>query len=124
MVNKTCRCRPAAYPISLTMAVVRNLTEQKGKGMFTEPPDTRLIAMASPMARPVPSTTAVIIPGFAAGRITVKTVCIRDAPRAREESLSCCGTASMAASLILITVGRIMTASTKTADSRFAPPVN
>ena len=63
MVNKTCLCTPPAYPISATIAVVRNLTELNGSGTFTELPDTRLIAIASPIALPTPSTTAVMIPG-------------------------------------------------------------
>ena len=76
MVNSTCLCRPAAYPISLTIAVVRNLTELKGRGILTELPDTRVIAMASPMARHPPRTIAVMMPDFAAGRITLKIVWI------------------------------------------------
>ena len=67
MVNSACLWRPWAYPISPTMAVVRNLTERKGSGALTLPPDTSVIAIASPRALPTPSTTAVAIPGPAAG---------------------------------------------------------
>ena len=84
MVNNTSRCSPAAYPISDTMAVVRKRTELKGRGRLTELPDTRLMAMASPMARPVPSTIAVMIPDLAAGSATWNIVCIFVAPSARE----------------------------------------
>ena len=65
-------------------AVVRKRTELNGRGKFTELPDTSVIAIASPMALPVPKTTAVIIPDFAAGRITWKIVWIFVAPNARE----------------------------------------
>ena len=95
-----------------------------GSGAFTELPDTSVIAIASPIALPTPSTTAVTIPDFAAGRTTLKIVCIWDAPRASEAARRESGTALIADSLILITVGRIITASTITAESRFAPPVN
>lgn len=66
----------AAYPISDTIAVVKNRTELKGSGGFTALPDTRLIAMASPMARPIPRTIAVTIPDLAAGICTLKIVWI------------------------------------------------
>ena len=124
MVNSTCLCSPEEYPISLTIAVVRNRTELNGNGTLTLLPDTSVIAIASPMARPTPRTIAVTIPDFAAGRMERKIVCTWEAPRAREEDLIPAGTARMEVSLILITVGRIMIASTITADSRFAPPVN
>ena len=95
-----------AYPISDTMAVVRKRTELNGRGRFKELPDTRLMAMASPMALPVPSTTAVMIPDFAAGTMTWNMVCILVAPRARDALLRWPGTARREDSLILITVGR------------------
>lgn len=124
IVNNTSLCNPEAYPISLTIAVVRKRTELNGRGRLTELPDTSVIAIASPIALPTPNTIAVTIPDFAAGRITLKIVCILDAPSARDAALYCAGTALSADSLILITVGKIMTASTKTAEIRFAPPVN
>ena len=106
------------------MAVVRKRTEWKGSGMFTELPDTRLIAMASPIALPVPRTMAVMMPDFAAGITTWKIVCIFVAPNARDALLKCCGTERRAVSLILITVGRIISARTSTAEIKLAPPVN
>ena len=74
---------PSAYPISDTIPVVRNLTELNGNGTFTVLPDTSTIAIASPTALPTPNTTAVIIPDFAAGIVTLNIVCVGVAPRAR-----------------------------------------
>jgi len=91
---------------------------------LTELPDTRLIAIASPIARPQPKTTAVMMPECAAGTITLKIVWICVAPSASDALFKCFGTALSDASLILMTVGRIMIARTRTADIRFAPPVN
>ena len=85
MVNNTCLCSPEEYPISLTMAVVRNRTELKGRGTFTLLPDTSVIAIASPIARPTPRTIAVTIPDLAAGRMDRKMVCTWEAPSARED---------------------------------------
>ena len=110
--------------MSLTIAVVRKRTELNGSGMLTALPDTRLIAIASPSARPIPSTIAVIIPDFAAGRTTPNIVCIFVAPSARDADFICCGTALMEDTLMLITVGSIIIASTITAEIRLAPPVN
>ena len=87
MVNSTCLCSPDAYPISLTIAVVRNLTELNGSGALTLLPDTRVIAIASPIALPTPRTMAEIIPDFAAGITTLNIVSILDAPSAREALL-------------------------------------
>ena len=64
MVNSTCLCSPEGSPISLTMAVVRNRTELKGSGTLTLLPDTSVIAIASPMARPTPRTIAAHDSGF------------------------------------------------------------
>ena len=97
---------------------------EKGNGRFTEFPHTRTIAIASPRARPIPRTTPVIIPDFAAGTVTLKIVWILLAPSAKEEFLYCCGTARNELSLILITVGKIIIANTITADNKLAPPVN
>ena len=83
-----------------------------------------MIAIASPIALPVPSTMAVMIPDFAAGIITLKIVWIWEAPKASDADFRFCGTAFSADSLIFITVGRIIIASTITAEIRFAPPVN
>ena len=87
-------------------------------------PDTRLIAIASPIARPTPRTMAVAIPDLAAGIVTRKIVWILEAPRPREAAFKLAGTLRRADSLMLITVGRIMIARTSTAEIRFAPPVN
>lgn len=124
MVNSTFLCIPDEYAISLTMAVVKKRTELNGIGRFTELPATKLIAIASPIARPTPKTIAVIMPDFAAGSIVLNIVCILDAPSARDADFIWEGTALIADSLILITVGNIIIANTTTADSRLDPPVN
>ena len=95
----------------------------KGRGRFTAPPATILMAMASPRALPMPSTTPVRMPDLAAGTVTRRMVCILLAPRAREAARREPGTARMAEALTLMTVGRIMMARTITAASRSAPPV-
>ena len=79
-------CKSAAYPISLTIAVVRKRTELNGNGGFTELPATKVIAIASPIALPVPSTMAVMIPDFAAGTVTLKIVVVGVAPKAKDAS--------------------------------------
>lgn len=43
MVNSTCLCSPEEYPISLTIAVVRNRTELNGNGTLTLLPDTSVM---------------------------------------------------------------------------------
>ena len=83
-----------------------------------------LMAMASPRARPMPSTAPVRIPDLAAGMVTRNTVCILLAPRAREAARIESGTARIEEALTEITVGRIMIARTMTALSTLAPPVN
>ena len=80
-----------------------------------------MMAMASPMARPTPSTTAVATPLRAAGRITRKLVSISVAPRASDASSYSLGTSRSAVSDTLMMEGRIMMASTMMAESRHAP---
>ena len=77
--------------------------------------------MASPMARPTPSTTEAATPLRAAGRITLKLVSSSVAPSAREPSVYSLGTALRAVSDTLIMEGRIITASTRMAASRLSP---
>ena len=76
MVNKTCLCVSAEYPISDTIAVVRKRTELNGNGTLIALPATNVIAIASPIARPTPSTIAVTMPDFAAGIVTRNIVWI------------------------------------------------
>ena len=83
-----------------------------------------LIAIASPSALPMPRTTPVIMPDFAAGIVTLKIVWILLAPSASDAARSSSGTARIEDALTLTTVGRIMIASTITAQSRLDPPVN
>ena len=49
------------------MPVVRKRTLERRLGMLATLPATIMMAMASPMARPTPSTTAAAMPLFAAG---------------------------------------------------------
>ena len=70
--NSACCCKPDEYDISLATAVVRNLTLWKSDGMFGALPETIMTAIASPIARPTPSTTEAAIPLLAAGTETLK----------------------------------------------------
>ena len=80
-----------------------------------------MTAMASPMARPTPRTTAAATPLPAAGSDTRNQVSVSVAPRARDPSSYSRGTARRAVSETLMMEGRIMTVSTKIAASRHAP---
>ena len=80
-----------------------------------------MTAMASPMARPTPSTTEAAMPLLAAGTDTRNQVSTGVAPRAREASSYSLGTASRAVTDTLMMLGRIITASTTMAASRLAP---
>lgn len=90
-------------------------------GILGTLPDTIIMAMASPMARPTPSTTAVATPERAAGREMRKMVSMWVAPRARLASSYSRGTACRAVSATLMMEGRIITARTTIAASRVAP---
>ena len=52
--------------------MVINRTEPSSFGILGTLPETMMIAMASPMALPTPSTTAVAMPLLAAGTVTRK----------------------------------------------------
>ena len=80
-----------------------------------------MIAIASPIARPTPKTTAVATPLLAAGRLTLKIVSILVAPSARDASSYSFGTALSAFSDTLMMEGRIIIASTMIAASSDAP---
>ena len=84
-------------------------------------PETIITAIASPIARPTPSTTAAAIPLFAAGTDTLKYVSIGVAPSASDASSYSGGTASSAVSETLIIDGRIIIARTIIAAKRLAP---
>ena len=90
-------------------------------GMLATLPATMMTAMASPMARPMPSTIEAAMPLEAAGTLTRNTVSIWVAPRASEASSYSLGTALRAVSDTEMMEGRIMTASTRMAASRHAP---
>ena len=89
--------------------------------MFGTLPDTIITAIASPIARPTPRTTAAAMPLFAAGTETRNHVSSGVAPRARDASSYSPGTASSAVTETLIIDGRIIIASTMIAASRLAP---
>ena len=55
-----------------TMPVVKNRTGAKTDGILDTLPDTMIIAIASPMARPTPRTMAAATPLPAAGSVTLK----------------------------------------------------
>ena len=76
------------------------------------------------MGMPFLRRKAVKIPDVAAGIIPWKIVWICVATKARDALYKCAGTALREVSLMLITVGRIIRASTSTAEIRLAPPVN
>ena len=103
------------------MAVVRNRTDFKSPGILATFPETMMIAMASPMARPTPRTMDAAIPLLAAGRETRKYVSVFVAPRARDAASYSGGPARSAVSETLMIDGRIIMASTTTAASRQAP---
>ena len=103
------------------MAVVRKVTLPKSCGMLATLPATIITAMASPTARPMPSTTPAAMPLLAAGMLTLKMVSVGVAPRARLASSYSGGTARSAVSDTLMMEGRIMTESTSMAASRLVP---
>ena len=91
------------------------------EGILATLPATIRMAMASPMARPMPSTTEAAMPLLAAGMLTLKIVSIFVAPSARLASSYSGGTAFSAVSLTEMMDGRIMMASTMIAARRLAP---
>ena len=103
------------------MAVVKNRTGVSKPGILATLPATMMMAMASPMARPMPSTMAVAMPLRAAGTLTRNTVSIWVAPRARDASSYSRGTARSAVSDTETIEGRIITASTMIAARSVAP---
>ena len=66
--------------------------------------------MVSPIARPMPSILAAIMPDAAAGIFTKISVCHFVAPRAREASSNDFGTLFNASSVRLMIVGNAITA--------------
>ena len=90
-------------------------------GMIRLFPATKITAIVSPIALPNPKTIAVIIPDFAAGTTTLKIVPISDAPNANEPSRYVFGTARMAVSATVTTVGSIMIANTRITANKLCP---
>lgn len=77
--------------------------------------------MVSPMARDMPSITAVPMPDSAEGITTRISVSHRVAPRASDASRSVRGTANSASSATEQMVGTLMNASMSAAFSRLSP---
>ena len=90
-------------------------------GILATLPATIITAIASPTARPMPSTTPAAMPLLAAGMLTLNTVSIFEAPSARLASSYSGGTASRAVSLTDMMLGSIITASTRMAARRQVP---
>ena len=84
-------------------------------------PATRITAIVSPTARPIPNTTPDTIPDRAVGRLTFLMVCHFEAPSASDPSLYAWGTALSDTSAMLIMVGRIMIARINPAASTLYP---
>ena len=71
--NNASLCNPLEYAISLDTAVVKKRTLWNNEfGILGAFPATIITAIASPIARPTPNTTAAAIPLFAAGTDTLK----------------------------------------------------
>jgi hypothetical protein len=88
VAKRACRWSPEAYPISIPMFVVRVLAEsRKDVGIFTAFPRIMIMAMVSPIARPIPKMMLATIPDLAAGTKTRQMVCQCVAPRARPPAL-------------------------------------
>ena len=84
-------------------------------------PATKITAIVSPIALPIPNTIAVIIPDFAAGTTTLKIVPICDAPSANDPSRYVFGTARIAVSATVTIVGNIMIANTRITAIKLCP---
>ena len=103
------------------MAVVRKVTLLNRPGILGLLPATIITAMASPTARPMPSTMPAAMPLLAAGTLTLNQVSASVAPRARLPSSYSWGTALRAVTDTETMLGRIMMLSTRMALSRQAP---
>ena len=95
--------------------------ESSDVGMMPAPPATMSTTIVSPMARDMPSITAVPMPESAAGMTTRTVVCQRVAPKASEASRRSRGTPNRASSETEQMVGTLMSASTSEALSRLSP---
>jgi hypothetical protein len=73
-------------------------------------PITSVTAIVSPIARPRPSIAAPAMPAREYGRIAVRIISQRVAPRASAASLWSAGTVAITSRVIAETIGRIMIA--------------
>jgi hypothetical protein len=89
--------------------VVNVLAEsRKEVGIFTAFPKIMIMAIVSPMARPIPKMMLATIPDLAAGTRTRQMVCQCVAPSARPPALYEGGRAFKESSEMLMIVGRII----------------
>jgi len=113
---------PYAYPTSKAILVVKGLIlDIIESGTIGELPATNITAIVSPIALPIPSTTAANIPDFAAGKITLNIVSVWDAPRPKEPSLYALGTDLIAVSDTVTMVGSIIIAKTIITANKLCP---
>src|SRR5215471_3827035 len=112
---QACRCQ-SSYG---EMAYVKTCTVIEEIGCVNDVEKNRLLndvnssGAVSPATRASASTTPVMIPGNAAGTITVNTARARVAPSASAPSRSASGTRSSSSSVVLVMIGIIMTPSAK-----------
>ena len=77
VANNISWCVPAAYPISSAIFVVSGLAlSSNDVGIAVELPATKITAIVSPNALPIPSITPANIPDLAAGTVTLNIVSI------------------------------------------------
>ena len=104
------------------MFVVNVLAEsRKEVGIFTALPRIIIMAMVSPMARPIPRMTLATIPDRAAGSKTRQIDCQWVAPNERAPSLKVRGKARRESSEMLMIVGKIMNPKTSAPDRMLRP---
>src|SRR5674476_1200850 len=103
------------------LAVIVRTESRNPWGKARALPVAMSTVMVSPMARPMPSMQAAMIPDMAAGSLTLKRVCQWEAPRAREASLYARGTALSESSEMLMIVGKDMMASRTLPLTAFKP---
>ena len=122
VANNISWCVPAAYPISSAIFVVSGLAlSSNDVGIAVELPATKITAIVSPNALPIPSITPANIPDLAAGTVTLNIVSIFDAPSAKDPSLYAFGTALIDVSDKDIIVGSIIIDNTMITAYKLCP---
>ena len=85
-------------------------------------PQTIETAVASPRALPTPKIIPEKIPDLALVKTTLKFVCVLEAPRANDPKINELLTLLIDVTEIIVIVGRIIIAKTKTVESKDIPP--